>query len=218
VYFPESGLVSLNNISRSGDSVEVGIIGADGVVGGTALLDDLRSTSQATVQIPGKALKMPTRTFLESCNSTPMLRRLVARHQHLMLFEAQQTAACHALHSAEGRFCRWLLQARDLVRLSAIELTQESLSALLGVQRTSVSVIAHTLQNAGLIRYRRGRIEVIDELGLEEAACDCYNLIKQEIGRQLLSPHDRLQYDEASASNGRPPHSAMDFGDQDLGR
>ncbi|MPZ38622.1 MAG: helix-turn-helix domain-containing protein [Rhizobiales bacterium] len=185
VYFPQSGLVSLLNINEAGDAIEAGIVSAEGVVGGVTLLDADRSISQVVVQISGRALKLPTPSFLESCKAIPRLKRLVNRHIQVLLFQAQQNAACHALHTVEGRLCRRMLQAQDITQSSVLALTQELLSYMLGAQRTSVSTIARTLQDAGFIRYRRGRIEILDKRGLEAAACECYSLVKQEIDAHL---------------------------------
>jgi CRP-like cAMP-binding protein len=202
VYFPEKGLVSLLNVSESGEAVETGIIGTEGVVGGLALLGADRSTCQVTVQIAGRALKLSTASFLEACAATPHLKQLVHRHIQTLLFQAQQNATCHALHGVEGRLCRWMLQAQDITGSDTLELTQEFLSNMLGAQRTSVSMIAHALQQAGFIRYRRGRIEIVDKIGLEAASCECYSLIKHEIDKHLPPPS------EATIAPGRVSRTA----------
>jgi CRP-like cAMP-binding protein len=103
------------------------------------------------------------------------------------MFQAQQSAACHALHSVESRFCRWVLLSEDLLGSEQIPLTQEFLSHMLGVQRTSVSLAAHTLQQSGLIEYRRGKIKIVDRKGLEECACECYAVIRDRIDRSIPS-------------------------------
>jgi CRP-like cAMP-binding protein len=185
VYFPLRGLISLLKISENGDAIETGSIGAEGLVGGLTLLNVDRSTSHTVVQISGRALKLSTESFLEACAAIPNLRCLVQLHIHTLLYQAHQNAACHALHTVESRLCRWLLQAQDMTKSDVLDLTQEFLSNMLGAQRTSISMIAHALQQAGFIRYRRGRIEIVDRLGLETAACDCYSLIKNEIDTHL---------------------------------
>jgi CRP-like cAMP-binding protein len=185
VYFPEAGLVSLLAINETGDAIETAIVSTEGIVGDVALLEAERSTSQVVVQIRGRALKLPTASFLEACDAIPHLKRLASLHTGLLLFQAQQNAVCHALHTVEGRLCRWMLQAQDVTKSNVLELTQEFLSHMLAAQRTSVSMIAHTLQQAGFIRYRRGRIEIVDRLGLEAASCECYSVIKQEIDARL---------------------------------
>jgi CRP-like cAMP-binding protein len=185
VYFPLSGLMSLLNVSESDDAIEVGIVSAGGVVGGLVLLDAHRATCQVTVQIPGKALRLSTAHFLDACAAIPRLRHLVNLHFQILLLQAQQNATCHALHTVEARLCRWLLYAQDVTKSGVLELTQEFLSNVLGAQRTSVSMMAHMLQHAGFIRYSRGHIRIIDKLGLEEASCECYSLVKDAIDARL---------------------------------
>jgi len=185
VYFPTSGLISLLNVSESGDAIEAGIISSEGVAGGLVLLEEERSPCQVTVQISGKALRLSTPHFLEACAAIPRLRHFVNLHIQILLFQAQQNGSCHALHTVEARLCRWLLHAQEVTQSDMLDLTQEFLSHMLGAQRTSVSIIAHMLQHAGFIRYRRGRIRIIDKLGLEEASCECYSLIKHAINARL---------------------------------
>jgi len=185
VYFVEAGLVSLLNVSENGDMIEAGVIGAEGVVGGVAVIDAVQSSTQATVQISGNALRMTVGDFRAACASLPHLKRLVHQHIQILLFQAQQNATCHALHSVECRLCRWMLQAQDVTQSNILDLTQEFISHMLGVQRTSVSMIAQTLQQAGFIKYSRGRIEILDKLALHEAACECYNLIKHQIDARI---------------------------------
>ena len=101
----------------------------------------------------------------------------------MLLIQVQQTAACNALHAVEARLSRWLLQARDRLESNTIQLTHEFLSQMLGVRRTTVTVVAHMLQQAGLIRYHRGQIEIIDRPGLEARACECYAAIREQVGQ-----------------------------------
>jgi len=185
VYFPLSGLVSLLSVSETGEAIEVGIVSSEGAVGGLVLLEQQQSICQVTVQIPGKALRLSTTQFLEACAAIPRLKHLINLHIQILLFQAQQNGTCHALHTVEARLCRWLLHAQEVTKSDVLELTQEFLSHMLGAQRTSVSIIAHTLQHAGFIQYRRGRIKIIDTLGLEQASCECYSLIKEAIDTRL---------------------------------
>jgi CRP-like cAMP-binding protein len=180
-FFVEAGLVSLLVVGRDGDAIETGVVGSEGVVGGVVVLNSSQSPLQATVQIAGRGLRAPIRTFLDMYRSSAAMRGLVHKHLGVLLLQAQQNAACHALHSVEARLCRWLLQAQDIVDSDVLDLTQEFLSHMLGVQRTSVSMIAHSLQNAGLIRYSRGKIHVLDRPGLERTSCECYRLIREQI-------------------------------------
>src|SRR6185437_13660511 len=134
VYFPLSGMVSLLAVTPSGESIETGIVGREGVVGGLAV-GDLSSFAQAIVQIEGRALRIGPAQFRALCQEHLVLRERVDRYQAFILTQAQQNAACHALHSLEGRLCRWLLQSEDLIESNQIALTQEFLSYMLGVRR-----------------------------------------------------------------------------------
>ena len=184
-YFVETGLISLLAVSRDGNAIDTGIIGSEGVVGGMVAVSSGRSLSQVTVQISGRAMKVPISVFLDAYRSSTVLQSLVHKHLGVLLIQAQQNAACHALHSVEARLCRWMLQAQDILNSDTLDLTQEFLSHMLGVQRTSVSMIAHSLQNAGLIRYSRGKIHILDRPGLESMACECYRLIKGQVEAAL---------------------------------
>jgi CRP-like cAMP-binding protein len=185
VYFPLSGMVSLLVVMRDGEEIETGIIGREGVVGGSVATGISRSFGQATVQIPGKGLAIASKPFVEACRTSAALLALVNRFQGVIAMQSQQSAACHALHSVEARLCRWMLQSQDLVESSVIELTQEFLSHMLGVQRTSVSLSAHALAQAGLIEYARGRITIHDRAAIEECACECYAVIRHETDKAI---------------------------------
>jgi len=110
-------------------------------------------------------------------------RTLLSGYQNIVWLQAQQSAACHALHSVEARLCRWLLKSQDTIESAKVPLTQEFLSHMLGEQRSSVSLCAHTLQKAGLISYVRGKIEIVDRAGLRESACECYEVVRRELIR-----------------------------------
>ena len=184
IYFPVSGMVSLLAVMQSGEAIETGIVGADGVLGGDAVVNG-HLFGQATVQMDGAALTMPKAQFLDAYNAHPHLRNLVARYQAILLMQAQQNAACHALHSVRSRLCRWLLQSQDMIGRPTFILTQEFLSHMLGVRRNTVSVEAHSLQQAGLIKYSRGHITILDRDGLEECACECYSVIRAETDKLM---------------------------------
>lgn len=183
VYFPLSGMVSLVAVTPSGESIETGIVGREGLVGGLAV-GDLTSFAQAIVQIEGQALRIGASQFRALCQEHLPLRECVDRYQAFILTQAQQNAACHALHSLEGRLCRWLLQSQDLIDSNQIALTQEFLSYMLGVRRPTVSVAASELQRDGLITYRRGTITVLDRAGLLKRSCQCYEVLCDEIAAQ----------------------------------
>src|SRR5262249_24609076 len=179
VYFPLSGMISLLAVMQSGEQIETGIVGADGLVGGDAAING-HAFGQSTVQLGGAALTMPKAKFVDAYGAHPHLRNLVDRYQAILLMQAQQNAACHALHSVRSRLCRWLLQSQDMIGRDTFNLTQEFLSHMLGVRRTTVSIDAHTLQEAGLIRYRRGQVTILNRDGIEDCACECYSAIRAE--------------------------------------
>jgi CRP-like cAMP-binding protein len=185
VYFPLGGMVSLLAVMQNGDAIETGIVGREGVVGGSVANGNGHSFGQATVQVDGKALKIARKPFAEVCQKSPAIRDLAIRFQDVITMQAQQSAACHALHSVEARLCRWLLQSQDVTESNVVELTQEFLSHMLGVQRSSVSLCANALQEAGLIKYARGRITIRDHTGLQECACECYAVIRSETDKAI---------------------------------
>lgn len=185
LYFPERGMVSMLTVMRSGEQIETAIIGNEGVVGGWVAIDNSDANTQSTVQVEGSAWQISTTKFVEIYRASDPFRSAINAYQGVIMFQAQQSAACHALHSVEARFCRWVLLSEDLLGSEQIPLTQEFLSHMLGVQRTSVSLAAHTLQQSGLIEYRRGKIKIADRKGLEECACECYSVIRDRINRTI---------------------------------
>ena len=178
VYFLESGMVSLLTAAGDGRAIKTGVVSREGVVGSKIVLGTPETHGQAVVQLSGNAIRIPAAHFMQAYGRLPILTRLVNSHIGLLLFQAEQNALCHALHSIESRFCRWVLQTSDRLDSNLLELTQESCSQILGVQRTSVSMVAHTLQLAGAIRTRRGKIEILDRASLRSAACECYEQVK----------------------------------------
>jgi len=178
VYFPISGMVSMLAILKSGEAIEAGVIGREGFVGGYLGVRGWRPFGHAVMQMAGEAMRINVRNFKKAYDSSDELRILINGYQSVMYFQAQQTAACQALHQVEARMCRWLLQAQDAVCSDTLNLTQEFLSHMLGVRRTSVSGSANKLQDDGLITYRRGVIRILDRKGLEKSACECYGSVR----------------------------------------
>jgi CRP-like cAMP-binding protein len=181
VYFPDSGMISMLTVMQSGEQIETAIIGCEGVAGGWVAIDGANSNTQTTVQIDGSGWQIPAAKFVEAYQTSDRFRLAMNGYQGIILFQAQQSAACHAIHPVESRLCRWLLQAQDIMGSDEIELTQEFLSHMLGVQRTSVTLSAHKLQTSGLIKYSRGKIKIINRDGLQECACEYYGAIRQRI-------------------------------------
>jgi CRP-like cAMP-binding protein len=178
VYFPISGMVSMLAVLKSGEAIEAGVIGREGFVGGFLGPHGWRSFGHAVMQMSGEVLRLNVKHFKKAYDASDELRIITNGYQSVVHFQAQQTAACQALHQVEPRMCRWLLQAQDAVGGDTLDLTQEFLSHMLGVRRTSVSGSANKLQEEGLITYKRGVIKIIDRKALEKAACECYGAVR----------------------------------------
>jgi CRP-like cAMP-binding protein len=179
VYFLDTGMVSLLTAGRDGRAIETAVVGREGLVGSKVVLGGSVAHGLAVVQLSAQGLQTPIVPFLRCYRELPTLFDLVNRQVGLLLFQAEQNALCHALHTIEARFCRWVLQASDRLDSNVLELTQESCSQNLGVQRTSISMVAHALQLAGAIRTRRGKIEILDRNSLQHSACECYAQVRQ---------------------------------------
>lgn len=190
VYFPNSGAVSLVVPLESGETIECAMIGREGVVGGSSGLNGQVSVSKAIVQIAGTASMLDTDRFRSLADASLACRTTLFKHEQLILVQAQQSAACNATHTVEARLARWLLRCRDLQRSDDLVLTQEFLGQMLGVRRTSVSIVANTLQQAGLVRYSRGHIRILNLEGLQETTCECYHTVKSHSDRLLGSGPD----------------------------
>jgi CRP-like cAMP-binding protein len=141
--------------------------------------------SMALCQVPGEAVRVKAKEFREAVRGGGPLHDLLHRYAHYLLVLSSQSTACNRLHSAEERLCRWLLMTHDRVGGDQFPLTQEFMARMLGVRRPTVSLVASTLQRAGLIQYSRGKVMVLDRPGLESAACECYAVVKKELERLL---------------------------------
>jgi CRP-like cAMP-binding protein len=188
IYFPHAGIVSLVVDLTSGDMIEAAMVGRDGVVGGSAALNGDMSLNKAVVQLTGRASIAEVDRVRSLAESSVVFRTALMRHEQFVMAQAQQSAACNATHAVEARISRWLLRCRDLAGSDDIALTQEFLAEMMGVRRTSVSLVANTLQQAGLIKYRRGHIRILDVEGLQEAACECYETVRAHADRLLKGP------------------------------
>jgi CRP-like cAMP-binding protein len=185
VYFPLSGATSLLIALKSSDAVEIATVGNEGMVGIPVFLGTERSAMRAVCQVAGQALRMRSESFRNSLAEHPDLAAMVRRYTQGMINQISQTTACNHVHSVQQRMCRWLLVTHDRVGGDEFHLTQEFLAQMLGVRRPSVTVAAGMLQRAGLIRYQRGRIHIVDRAGLEAASCECYETVRQDIDRLL---------------------------------
>jgi CRP-like cAMP-binding protein len=185
VYFPTSCVVSLLYTMENGSTAEMGLAGNDSVVGVALFLGGDTTPNRAIAQIAGGALRLDAKLIQQEFARGGALQRLLLRYTQALITQISQTAVCNRLHSEEKRLCRWLLLSHDRVQTDDIAMTQEFLSHMLGGRRESVTVAARRLQNAGLIRYSRGHIRVVNRAGLEAAACECYRIVKQEFDRLL---------------------------------
>jgi CRP-like cAMP-binding protein len=184
VYFPTSGCVSMVNVMQEG-AVEVGTIGFEGFAGLPLLLDDDRMPTRAFGQLTGSSYRMQSAAFQSSLEQNPAFERLLNRHALALFNQAAQSVACNRLHTLESRCARWLLMTHDRMRMEPFTLTHEFLSYMLGVHRPAVTLAAGVLQRAGLIRYTRGKVTVLDRAGLEAVACACYEVTRKNYERLI---------------------------------
>jgi CRP-like cAMP-binding protein len=190
VYFPIDGVASLVITTAEGANTEVGTIGNEGMVGLPVCLGDNDAPSSVYVQVPGSALMMDAAIFRGELDRSPSMKSAMLRYAHAFFNQVAQSAACAHLHRVEQRCCRWLLMTRDRMPSDEFLLTQEFLGMMLGVRRTTVTEVMGHLQKAGLIRYRRGHVTILNPQGLRQRACECYEISKLEFDRLLgETPH-----------------------------
>jgi CRP-like cAMP-binding protein len=187
IYFPTTSVVSLLYTTEDGTTAEMGLTGNDGVVGVALFLGGETTPNRAVVQIAGAAFRMKARVLHEEFAREGPFQRLLLRYTQALITQISQTAVCNRLHSVDKRLCRWLLLSHDRVRSNKLSMTHEFISDMLGGRRESVTVAAGRLQNAGLIRYARGQIRILDRKGLEAMACECYQTVRDEFDRLLGS-------------------------------
>lgn len=185
VYFPIDGVASLVITTADGSSAEVGTIGSEGIVGLPVCLGNDEAPSSVYVQVPGAALQIDARVFRDELDYSATLNLIMLRYAHAFFNQVAQSAACAHLHRVEQRCCRWLLMTRDRMPSGDFLLTHEFLGMMLGVRRTTVTDVMGALQKAGLIRYRRGHVTILDHEALERRACECYEISRLEFDRLL---------------------------------
>lgn len=185
VYFPIDAVVSVTAVGGSDASVEVGSVGCEGMAGVPLLLGSDRSTSRVLVQIGGTAERMEADVLRREAARHAEFRRLLHLYTLGFLTQISQSTACNRLHSAEQRLARWLLICGDRVGRHDVPITHETMALMLGVRRATVTEAAGALQRAGLIRYRRGILSIVDRKRLEAAACECYQIVREEFDRLL---------------------------------
>ena len=184
VYFLDTAVTSTVVRTPNGETIEVGIMGAEGFVGLSLLYGIQRSNATVLVQIPGRALRMRTDDFVKHVmNASGPAREQLLRYANYFQVMVQQHAACNVAHNVEQRMCRWILLTHDRAGADAFALTHEYLSVMLGVRRATVTTIARDLKESGVIAYTRGRVVVANRSALEECSCECYRLIKEQMAR-----------------------------------
>ena len=191
VYFIETGVGSLVNTMANGQASEVGTVGNEGVVGLPLVLGDDRAPTSVYIQVPGAGLRMKAAVFHKELERSASMRTVMLHFAHAFFNQVAQSAACNQFHSLEQRCCRWLLMTHDRMQSDEFLLTQEFLAMMLGVRRTGVTAAAGALQRAGLIRYKRGNVTIVDRRGLKRRSCECYGVSKKEFDRLLDDPTKR---------------------------
>lgn len=186
VYFPTGGIISLLLVMEDGFTAEVGQVGTEGIVGLPVFLGVDRSHVRALVEMPGEALRMTVQAFRREVSRGGMPDGALQRYTQALMNQISQVTACNNRHSIEQRLCRWLLMTQDRVATEQFEVTQEFLSQVLGVHRPSITLAASGLQKAGLIRYSRGKLTILDREGLETASCECYRAIRKGFNGLLM--------------------------------
>jgi len=184
VYFPITAIVSLLYVMEDGASAEIAVVGNEGIVGIALFMGGESTSSRAVVQSAGQGLRLKARVIKDEFNRAPVLH-LLLRYTQALITQMAQTAVCNRHHSLDQQLCRWLLLSLDRLHGSELTMTQELIANMLGVRREGVTEAALKLQKAGLIRYARGRISVLDRPGLEKRSCECYAVVKKEYDRLL---------------------------------
>ncbi|HEX2829818.1 MAG TPA: Crp/Fnr family transcriptional regulator [Burkholderiales bacterium] len=185
VDFPLQGVLSVVVVMEDGGVAEVGTVGNEGMAGVPLAMGTEHSPAQAFYQVPGSAYRMPAQAFRAEIEKGGAFAALMRLYAQAFLSQVSQSAACNRLHSVQQRLCRWILMSHDRAGGDRIALTQEFLAQMLGVRRATVSVAAGELQKAGLIRYNRGVINVLDRERLEQSSCECYAVVRREFERLL---------------------------------
>ena len=202
-YFPEGSVLSLLTVLENGAAIECANIGREGAFGVFAAMYSRVSFNQCVVQLEGPMIRCPIEPLHAEFQRSEHVRDLFVSYSETLLSQVMQTAACNSLHGVEERMCRWLLMMHDRAEGELLTYTHEFLANILGANRTSVTLAAQSLQNAGLISYRRGVMQVKDRAGLENAACECYAVVKARFDAFLTPPATAVQ--EAKSGRTRTP-------------
>jgi CRP-like cAMP-binding protein len=184
-YFPTTAIVSLHYVMETGASAETAGVGNEGVVGVALFMGGRTTPSSAVVHTAGHAYRLDSSVLKQEFDRAGLMQQLLLRYTQALITQMTQTAACNRHHSVEQQLCRWLLLTLDRAPSRELTMTQELVARMLGVRREGITGVAGNLQRAGVIRYRRGHIAVLERSGLESRACECYAVLKKELGRLL---------------------------------
>jgi CRP-like cAMP-binding protein len=185
VYFPTTSIVSLLYVMEDGASAEIAVVGNEGIVGIALFMGGETTPSRSVVQSAGAGYRMAGQLLKDEFNRSGAVLHLLLRYTQALITQMAQTAVCNRHHSLDQQLCRWLLLSLDRLQSNELVMTQELIANMLGVRREGVTEAASSLQRAGLIRYRRGHITVVDRPGLERRTCECYSVVKKEYDRLL---------------------------------
>jgi CRP-like cAMP-binding protein len=183
VYFPTDSIISLLYIMKNGATAEIGVVGSEGIIGIALFMGGNTTPNRAVVQSAGTALKMKADVMLAEFERGGQFQQLLLRYTQALITQISQTAVCNRLHPVEQQLCRWLLLSFDRIASDKLVMTHDLIANMLGVRREGITVAAGKLQAKGLISYVRGRVTLLDREGLEEAACECYKVVKNEYDR-----------------------------------
>jgi CRP-like cAMP-binding protein len=187
-YFPHNAVVGLINIMEDGQSAEVTSFGREGLFGLLSALKSREAFGRYKVQVPGTASRIAIDRMRQAMRARPKLRELILSYNEALLAQTFQTFSCNAVHPVEARCCNWILSTRDRIDDDILPLTHADWAELMGVQRSTVSIVLRSLQTTGLITQHRGGISIVDRAGLEEVACECYGKIRRSFARLLPVP------------------------------
>ena len=192
-YFPEGSVLSLLTVLQNGSAIETANIGREGAFGLFAAMYSRVSFNRCIVQLEGRMVRCPIELLQSEFRNSEHVRDLFVSYSETLLSQVQQTVACNAMHTTEERMCRWLLMMHDRAEGESLTYTHEFLANILGANRKSVTLAAQSMQNAGLISYRRGTIQVLNRKGLEKASCECYAIVRERFDAFLKPPATAVQ-------------------------
>ncbi|MGB6326381.1 MAG: Crp/Fnr family transcriptional regulator [Methylocella sp.] len=192
-YFPKGAVLSLLTVLENGTAIETSNIGNEGAFGLFAAMYSRVSFNQCLVQLQGRLVRVPIECLRSEFQQSEHVRNLLVSYSETQLAQVQQTAACNAVHTIRQRLCRWLLMMHDRAERTNLSYTHEFLAHMLGADRKSVTLAAQAMQKDGLIDYRPGAIQIVDRLGLEKAACECYSIVQKRFDDFLKPPSSAVQ-------------------------